>query len=122
MFFDLYDIFQNIRIRGAEHKADRARELAGDLDERVETLERRVAMLLMTSQALWDFIKRHHDLTDADLLAQLKEIEAEAGRPDGKAVKEAIRNCPACGKTLQKTTGTCLYCGHKADLLPFERT
>jgi hypothetical protein len=121
MFFDLYDMFQDIRIRGAAQKADRARDLAGDLDERAETLERRVAMLLMTSQALWEFIKRHHDLTDADLIAQLKEIEAEVGRPDGKAIKEAIRTCPACGKTLQKTTGTCLYCGHKADVVPFER-
>jgi hypothetical protein len=119
MIFDLYDIFQNIRIREVAGKADRARELASGMDSRIDTLERRVAMLLMTSEALWTFIKRHHDLADADLVALLKEIEAKVRQPDGRAVQEEARACPSCGKVLQKTTGACVYCGHKADPTPF---
>lgn len=118
-FFSLYDLVQNQRIHAAAHKAEQARDAADDLEARVETLERRLAVQLMTSEALWSFIKRHHGHEDDDLVDALKEIEARIGQLDDMAVKEATRPCPACGKTLQKTTGSCLYCGHKADPQPF---
>jgi hypothetical protein len=118
-FFSLYDIVQNRRIHAAADKAERARDAADDLEARVETLERRLAVQLMTSEALWSFIKRNHGHDDDELVEALKEIEERIGRLDGMAVKEATRACPACGRTLLKTTGTCLYCGHKADPQPF---
>jgi len=118
-FFSLYDLVQNRKIHAATHKAERAREAADNLETRVETLERRLAVQLMTSEALWSFIKRHHGHDDDELVEALKENEARIGQLDGMAVKEATCACPACGRTLLKTTGTCIYCGHRADPDPF---
>lgn len=115
MFFDLYDLFQDIRIRQVGHQARRARDLAGDLDARLEDLERQLQMVKATSEALWTFIKRHHDLQDADLVQELKGMATLRE----EAVLEAARPCPVCGKVLQKSTGSCLGCGHKADPTPF---
>jgi hypothetical protein len=119
MFFDLYDLFQNIRIREASHQARRARDLAGDLDTRLEELERQLLMVKATSEALWTFIKRHHGLEDTDLVNMLKEQASQ--REQELALEEPVQHCPACGKALQKSTGSCIYCGHKADPAPFAR-
>jgi len=119
MFFDIYDIFQNIRIREASHQARRARDLAGDLGGRIEALERQLDMAMMTSEALWTIIKRHHGLSNDDLAALVKEIAAREDDPELQAAAERARPCPQCGKALQKSTGSCLYCGFKADPEPF---
>lgn len=119
MFFDIYDIFQNIRIREASHQARRARDLAGDLGGRLEALERQLDMAMMTTEALWIFIKRHHGLSNEDLAKLMKEIAAREESLEAQAAAEKARPCPQCGKALQKSTGSCLYCGFKADPEPF---
>lgn len=117
----LYDFYQNGRIRRALSVAERADEKSEDLQARVDELERKVELLLMTSETLWSLLKEKHGWRDEALLERIREIDLQDGKLDGRVAKTSPTRCPACGKTIQKTARTCIYCGLKLPPAPFER-
>lgn len=69
-------------------------------EQQTERLRDEVDRLKAICQALWSFVREHHDLTEADLAAR---VEAQKNRQG--------ETCPKCGRVMSRTHGRCLYCG-----------
>lgn len=69
-------------------------------EQQTEKLREEVDRLRAVCQALWSFIREHHDLTEEDLKARVSEQKQKQGE-----------TCPQCGRVMSKTHGKCLYCG-----------
>ncbi len=75
-----------------------------------ERMDRVVLML----HAMWSILEEKTDVTDADLLKRLSQLEAASAGP-----KEPIR-C-SCGAAINRRLHRCLFCGKEyADAEPFE--
>jgi hypothetical protein len=76
----------------------------------IHHLRMQVDRLFMISEALWEFIKKHHDLDESALFRQVMDIDARDGKIDGKSVPKP-KNCPECNHILPREKPFCLYCG-----------
>ena len=76
-----------------------------------EYLESEVERLLMITEALWSFIKDHHNLEDKELFEKIIEIDAKDGKVDGKVSASGPKNCPQCDRILPRKKPFCMYCG-----------
>ncbi len=87
----------------------------------LELMEGDIERILMLTEALWSFIKREHNLTDADLVRMLAEIDARDGRIDGRVAATPPVPCAYCNRISAKNRPTCIYCGKPVIASPFQR-
>lgn len=104
-------------LRGADW---RVREAAGDLKGRnartgetasaakqaVLSLEQRYERLRQINMAMWALMKDRLGVTDADLIAYVETIQADA--PASKLMK-----CPSCHRIILSNSAACISCGTK---------
>jgi len=117
----LFDIYQNAKIAQNRDLARSARDASQDAQYRVLELERKVEMLLMLNEALWETIKKSHNLDDDYLTEMISKIDLKDGKLDGKVAKSGPKSCQKCGKTIQRNNLSCMYCGTKYERGLFER-
>ena len=70
----------------------------------------RIDRLSLVCMAMWSLIQDKTNLTEADLLKRVHDIDIMDGVEDGKASK-SISVCANCGRTLSARHKRCLYCG-----------
>ena len=105
-----WEFHQQQQIGQAQESAQRAARKATDIKAEVKALRAAVDRLLLINRALWEIIAADKGLSDEYLTKKVNEIDSRDGRLDGK-MTTAVRECPACGKTLFKGHFKCLYCG-----------
>ena len=76
------------------------------------SLEDRLDKLLLACTALWELLRDRTDLTEADLLAKVQEVDLRDGQADGR-INKTVKKCPRCGRTMSPRHGECLYCGER---------
>ena len=76
----------------------------------IEALQVRFDKLKLVTMALWTFLRDEKGITEDQLMARVKEIDAFDGSADGK-LKLVVRKCGKCGKALNPKFEKCLYCG-----------
>ncbi|HYG73873.1 MAG TPA: zinc ribbon domain-containing protein [Planctomycetota bacterium] len=64
--------------------------------------------------ALWELLKQKCQLSDADLVAAVREVDMRDGKVDGRYVR-APEPCPKCKRPVTLSTNTCAYCGTKVE-------
>lgn len=79
-----------------------------------QELEDELRRVKLLNQALWELLREHADLTDADLDQRAKEIDARDGVLDGKFTQRPLR-CPDCKQISSSLEWQCVYCGLKFD-------
>jgi ribosomal protein S27AE len=94
---------------GANNAAMSANERAADAVDQVERLT-------LITMALWKLLQEHTDLTEADLLAKVTEIDLADGVADGKITRTTVAKCPKCSRSMSPKHKRCLYCG-ESDLV-----
>ena len=92
-----------------------------DLNKRIQELEDKLEMSLMVSEALWEIIKKSHNLDESHLTALIHDIDLKDGRLDGKVAKTTPDNCVSCGEILARGKSQCMYCGQLHQVQPFKR-
>lgn len=102
---------------GAGQDASQARADARDAQTKVEAMQHDIERLLMITEALWLFIKTHHDYTDKDLIKVISEIEQR----DRQLPKHQPVQCPECGRANSGKQAVCIYCGKELPKDPFAR-
>ena len=121
----MYDVIHGISIQSqamaADINASAARRTASGAKRQVLELEMKVEKSLMVCEALWEFVKRHHNLQDSDLVELVRKIDLKDGKEDGKVSKTKPLKCEECGKTIQRGKNKCMYCGHTQDAGMFDR-
>ena len=111
---DIFDVYQQKKLGelGAL-QADSNRRLtnAGD---RLADLERRQERMHLVVTALWQLLKAHTALTDADLKRFVEQVDLSDGKLDGKVARTAgAMDCPECARRILKSAVRCPWCGSK---------
>ena len=112
MFGLLYDIHQNSRIADAQAAAGQSQSKAERAEQRIEALEERVDKLSLLSYALWSLLEEKVEVTEAELMARVQELDLKDGKLDGR-VASGIINCPHCDRPLSQRHRKCMYCGYE---------
>jgi len=106
---DLFDIYQQGRIRQAQGVAERAADKTAQVQTHIQDLERRLDRLTLASQALWELLRAHGGVTDAHLMAKMQEVDLRDGREDGK-ITPVVKVCPKCHRNSHSRRLHCVYC------------
>jgi hypothetical protein len=111
---DIFDIYQHRKIGelGALH-ADANRRLTSTGD-RLHDLEQRYERMRLIVSALWQLLKEHTALTDADLKRFIEKVDLSDGKLDGKLSRTAgAMDCPKCSRRILKSAVVCPWCSTK---------
>ena len=105
-----WGIHSHREAREANETAGQAERTARDARTQIQDLRTAVDRLLLVNRAMWEILAEATDLTDADLVQKVNEIDLRDGRLDGKLTTR-VRECPSCRRTMYKGHRQCLYCG-----------
>lgn len=115
----LHEFKHNLQNPAAQQTASAARYRAREASRSVEVMEQRMQRLLLACNALWSLLQDHTELTDADLLKRMDQIDLQDGNLDGNINKSTV-NCPSCQRVMSPHHRYCLYCGtEKPAMNPF---
>jgi len=95
-----------------------------DTGDRLRDLEQRYERMRLVTAALWQLLKDHTGLTDADLKKYIEKVDLSDGKLDGKISRRAgAIDCPHCGRRTLKTAVVCPWCSKRLSVGdPFEAT
>ena len=106
-----------------EHRS--SKPMGGGLDKAERQIEKnRIDLEHLTlksektaliSQALWELVREHTDLTEEDIEKKIEEIDMRNGKIDGRIVPE-IFECPTCNRKVNSRQSMCIYCGETLQL------
>ena len=106
----------------AIRKSSRAAAKVSTLQQRLRMVEDNLAKALMINEALWEFIRDKHGLTENDLNEKLYAIDMRDGQLDGKNQRSGSAPCPKCNRAVSARHSTCIYCGQIIDDSVFQIT
>jgi len=110
---DMWDVFQQGQINSAsitaENAADTANRTSEKLHNEVRRLDDKIEGLALVCEALWELLREHSNLTDADVRAKMHEIDIRDGRADGRMTGRPY-DCPACHRPVHTTHRHCIWC------------
>jgi hypothetical protein len=109
-FIDIFDAYQT----GVESlQADTDRRVTNTADK-LRDLERRYERMSLVTNALWQLLKAHTGLTDADLKQYIEKVDLADGVRDGRVTRsKGAMDCPHCSRRVLKSATVCAWCGEK---------
>jgi hypothetical protein len=113
-FIDIFDVYQQGKIAGlGSLQADTDRRVTGTGDK-LRDLEQRYERMTLVTNALWQLLKAHTGLTDADLKKYIEKVDLSDGVRDGKVTRtKGAMDCPHCSRRVLKSATVCAWCGGK---------
>jgi len=74
-------------------------------------LEARLDQLELACASMWELLRDKFQLTDAELMAKIEEVDLRDGVRDHK-MRRPLAACPNCQRTIAtKSRIRCIYCG-----------
>lgn len=77
-------------------------------------LDHRLARMTLINQAMWEILSAKLGVTEAELVAKIREIDLRDGVLDGRMrTKKSSppHTCPKCRRTQAQSHSTCVFCG-----------
>ena len=90
----------------------------GESTTQVRYLESRLDRLEMICEAMFNLLKEHMQVEDADLMACIAELDLSDGAADGKVARGPQR-CGKCNRPNSRRHDFCIYCGQMMRVSPF---
>lgn len=111
---DIFDIYQHGKIGGlGALQVDTDRRVTNATDK-LRDMEQRYERMSLVTNALWQLLKSHTGLTDADLKKYIEKIDLADGVRDGKITRnKGAMDCPHCSRRILKSATVCAWCGNK---------
>jgi len=112
--FDLWDIYQQIRIRDLDNRVDRiegAPTTDGLARSEVVRLEEKLDRLALIARAMFEL----SGISEEKLTAKVLEIDLRDGQNDGR-MSPTPKRCPKCNAMMSPKFGRCLFCGQRDEL------
>lgn len=109
----LWDVHQQVRISGAEARAEEVAHQSADVRRMAEAIEARLDALTLATMAMWSMMREGLGVTDEQLADRIEAIDASDGRIDGK-VSATVTACRTCGRKMSSRHRRCLFCGAEA--------
>jgi hypothetical protein len=115
----LWEYRQQRGITDAQLQADRAARDAAKTRYQTADHETRLDAMALALMAMWSILEERLDVTEADLVERMQEIDLRDGKLDGKVAPTAS-TCQACNRVMSARTKRCIYCGGESlDVRPF---
>jgi hypothetical protein len=110
-FIDIFDVYQQGKIAGlGSLQADTGRRVTNTGDK-LRELEQRYERMSLVTNALWQLLKAHTGLTDADLKKYVEKVDLADGVRDGKVTRnKGAMDCPKCSRRVLKSATVCAWC------------
>jgi len=105
----LFDIAQETRIRGAQNTAEKASERTIDLSASADTLKRRLDVMALANQALFEILQSRLGIAEEEVIIRMAEIDARDGKKDGK-MNPRVVDCVRCSKKVSTSRMRCMFC------------
>jgi hypothetical protein len=106
----LFDLAQEVRTRAAESSAERAREKAADAAGAAVDLRRRIEVMALANQALFEILKSRLGISEEEVMLRMAEIDVRDGSKDGK-MSARVASCRRCGRKISTARQRCMFCG-----------
>ena len=110
MLYGLLALHQARAARDAQMDAARGTARADVARVDVKLLQDRLDKLTLVCMAMWELLRDRAQLSEAELMEKVKEIDLRDGVPDGK-VTEKVAQCPKCNRVMSPRHKRCMYCG-----------
>jgi hypothetical protein len=110
---DLIDIVDHYFIRQVAKTAHRAARRSARAQHSLSEIEEQVSRLTLITTSLWELLKERVAITDAELLAKIREVDLRDGKLDGARTMPSGAPCPACSRMTNRRNIRCIYCGHR---------
>lgn len=113
MIDDIWNVYQQGQIGSAAGTAETAKRDAAHtgarLHQEVLRLESKIDGLALICQALVEILRDRGGVAEADIEAEMREIDDRDGRADGKiGGKPTV--CPRCRRPAHTRQRVCMYC------------
>ena len=108
----LWGFKQNTRISAAKADAFIASHKAKSARHAVFDLENRIDKLTLVCQSMWSQIQEKTDLTEADLVKRVTDIDLKDGKLDGKYAHPIVK-CKKCDSAISHQFKKCFLCGEE---------
>ena len=105
---DLYDIFQNFRMRQVVKDLDGTRTKTSDNSITLHELQDKVDHLSVVCLAMCELLEEV-GFNKSMLISKIEEVDRRDGKLDGRLASTS--NCNRCGRTVAVRHTHCLYCG-----------
>ncbi|MEO7700686.1 MAG: hypothetical protein ABIZ04_15800 [Opitutus sp.] len=106
----LFDIGQEGNIHAADKTAQRANDKAVDALSGSIDLKRRVEVMALANQALFEILKTRIGITEEEVILRMAEIDGRDGSNDGK-ISSRVVLCHKCGRKVSTAPLRCIFCG-----------
>lgn len=113
MDFLFSDFSQSGRVLHAESAAESARESASEAEHAANEVQRRIEVMALANQALFEILKSRLGITEEEVVARMADIDARDGTRDGK-MTATVTACRSCGRKISTARRRCLFCGETA--------
>jgi hypothetical protein len=112
--FDLFDIYQNSRIDAIAAREAATHGRVMSTAQRLREMEQRHERMKLVTVALWQMLKAHTGLTDADLKQYIEKVDLADGKLDGRIDRKgAAMDCPHCDRRILKSAVVCPWCSER---------
>lgn len=106
----LFDVAQEGRIHSADKAAQHAGEKATEALSGTFDLKRRIEVLALGNQALFEILKSRLGITEEEVILRMAEIDARDGSKDGKMTPRVV-SCRKCARKVSTGRQRCMFCG-----------
>ena len=106
----LFDIAQEMRARNAQQSVESARDKAIDAKGATIDLARRVEVMALANQALFEVLKSRLGISEEEVILRMAEIDARDGSKDGKMSARVVA-CRQCARKVSTARQRCMFCG-----------
>lgn len=115
MFYSMFrKAHRHNHMATAFENASSAKAKSDHLYGEVKRLTQQVDRLTLASQALWELLRDHGDLTEDKLASKMLEVDLRDGVQDGR-IGPGKTHCPSCKRLTGTHRDICLYCGADVD-------
>ena len=111
------EVYQMGAISKASRRADEASSRSRAAEQRISyaehdirELQGRLNSLTLGCQAMWELLCENTQLTDADIVKRMQEVDLRDGTADGK-ITRSVQQCPSCNRPSNPRRSRCMYCG-----------
>jgi hypothetical protein len=105
----LFDIGQEVRISAAQKEAQKASEKAIDLSSNADSLKRRLDVMALANQALFEILQSRLGISEEEVILRMAEIDMRDGKKDGR-MNPRVVSCIKCGRKVSTARLRCMFC------------
>lgn len=110
----IWEFYQHGKVIGASADAKQALTKTYESSANTSSIERKLERVVLLNQAIWSLVKLQTNLTESDLMQEIKRLDMLDGQLDGKIAE--TKKCSKCSTILAASATSCYQCGAQTNV------